>query len=111
VPDRSLSPLERATICYLGTLRTDLGLAGVDLFLDFVGADFIGAGVSVSFLAGVDLLFRERLLVVFLPEDALLALLLERPDAFFAVERGEPFGLAGGVSAGVSGAADAERAR
>jgi hypothetical protein len=95
---------------YFGTLRTDLRLAGVVLFLDFGGADFIGAGVS-AFLAEVDSLFRERLLVVFLDEDAVLALLLERLDAFFVVGRRARVDLVAGVFAGVFGVDDAARAR
>ena len=109
--DRRLFPFEQAPVCYLGTLRTDFGLSGVDLFLDFVGADFIGAGVSVSFLAGGESFFCERLLAVFWDEDELLALLLERLGVFFAVERGERFDLAGGGVVGVSEVDNAARAR
>ena len=106
-----LSPLEQDLVHYLGTLRTDLRLVGAGFFFDFDGADFIGVGVGAFFSAVVALLFDERLLVVFLVDDVLLALLLERPDAFFAVERGEPFGLAGGVSVCASGVDNAARAR
>lgn len=58
---------------------------GVDFFFDFGGADFMGAGVSALALADVVLLFVERLLAVSLVDGVLLALLLDRPDAFFVV--------------------------
>ncbi len=53
--------------------------------MDLDGADFIGAGVSAFFFAVVVLLFDERLLVVFFVDPALLALLLDRPEAFLVV--------------------------
>ena len=66
----------------MGTLRTDLRFAGAVFFFDLDGADFIGADVFVVFLPVVVLLFDERLLVVFLVDPALLALPLDRLEAF-----------------------------
>ena len=73
---------------FLGTLRTDLRLAGAGFFFDFDGADFMGAGVFA-------LPFDERLLVLFLVDDLVpLVLLLDRPGAFFVVAARVLAGLA-----------------
>jgi hypothetical protein len=70
----------------LGTLRTDLRLAGAGFFFDLDGGDFMGDGVSDAFLAVVALLLDERLLAVVLVAAVLLALLLDRVDAFLVVD-------------------------
>lgn len=95
----------------MGTLRTDLRLVVVGFFPDFGGADFIGAGVFVVFLADVALLLVERLRVVFLVDAVLPALLLDWPDAFFVVALRLPAGLAGFAFAGVFLVDDPVRAR
>jgi hypothetical protein len=97
--------------CYFGTLRTDLRLAGVDFFLDFDGADFIGAGPSALLLAAVVLLSRERLRVVFFDDDEPRDLVVERPDVFFVLDRPLFFGLGALVFDCVFGAVSAARAR
>ena len=91
------------SIFYFGTLRTDLRLAGVDFFPDFDGADFIGAGVV--------LLFRERLRVVFFDDDEARDLLVERPDVFFVPDRALLFDFDALVLDCVFGAVNAARAR
>ena len=86
-------------------------LAGVDFFLDFDGADFIGAGASALLLADVVLLCREPLRVVLFDEDEPRDLLVERPDVFFALDRVLLFGFEALASGCVLGAVCAARAR
>jgi len=118
IPEQTLGyclpTLEQDQARYLGTLRTDLRLAGAGFFLDLGGADFMGAGVSASFFSGVALLLVERRVVVFLADDArpvCLLLLLDRVDACFVVSLRVLAVFAALVSAGASGAADSALAR
>jgi len=122
-----LSTLEQSLAHHLGTLRTGFGLAGTGFLPDLGGGDFIGAGVSASFLVGVAPLLGERLRGafsvggalwllllalpgVFLVEGALSALLLGPPGAFLVAERRVVAGLDGWALAGGSGADAATRA-